>query len=213
MRIIKFAVFSLVVLTSCQSFGPPLPRKYAREFLQSKNYPALLIEKIMKCEKLSEVEFYQLGNSEDKNVRYMIVSNPYTPIPLLTKLAKDPDVMVRQGVAHNTSITKDIIDTLNQGYIVPNVDTRKYDWRVRSELVQNPSVPDDVILEIYEKRQAPLEKIPLAYFALNPNCPEIIKQDIRNSWNSSAKQNLKIIDDKKKAGVYVQWKNGRWYKP
>ena len=40
MRIIKFAVFSLVVLTSCQSFWPSLPRKYAREFLQSKKYPA-----------------------------------------------------------------------------------------------------------------------------------------------------------------------------
>jgi hypothetical protein len=194
----RFTVaFCLLLSASCSSmqFGPPHPRKDALEFLQLKGYPAPLINKIMSGSQISESEFYQFGNSENENVRYMIASNPFTPLSLLTILATDSDALVRQGVAHNRSITKEIIDLLKQ------------DIKVQDALVQNSSVPDDVILKIYDGK-----KVSLAAFANNPNCPMAIQNEIINSGSSLAKKKLESIDYLKKTEVFVQDKDGRWYR-
>jgi hypothetical protein len=48
---------------------------------------------------------------------------------------------------------------------------------------------------------------------MNPNCPESIRKSIVASDDSLAKDWLKIIDEWKKDGRYVQDSAGRWSKP
>ncbi len=107
-------------------------------------------------------------------VRYLIAKNPYTPAGIYEQLMTDRIELVRQGAARSRSISKE------QALVLSHDPS----CRVQSAIVANPSVAESLILEMRQRNR----KIPLSDFAMNIHCPEKIRQEILNSWDSSAKQ-------------------------
>lgn len=191
-RVTLLSYFLLFFICSCKCpIGPPFPEKHARIYLESQGKSNSFISKVNTRERLSEEEFQELSDSPDINVRHLIASNPYISMKLLKKLAQDKDMFVRYGVAGNISISKEVIEFLKNGNSKRKNDT------VLGVLVGNPSVPQETILELYDEND-----IGLRCFAINPNCPERIKQDIRNSWDSGAKKYVEDVERWRKEGKY-----------
>lgn len=152
--------------------------------------------KILDKEKMSREEFDEYSKNPSIYVRMFIAGNPHVPVDIMNKLAEDDNKFVRRSVASNHSITKDLVKKLakERGYFVPRA------------LVSNPSVPEDVILKIHKRG-----KISLAPYAMNPNCPQSIRQEIIDSNDYNATGWLKVTDDWKENGTWVKGKGGRWY--
>jgi len=169
-----------VLLCSCNIMGPPLPEKWGAEYLKSTGVQDETIDKITKSKTLSREEFEKYSRSDDVNVRHLIARNPHIPNDLLSELVKDKNFFVREGVALNTSISREMVDALKKDHLC-----------VVSALVSNPSVPEDVILEIYKSR-----KMHLSCYARNPKCPEIIRDDILKSRDADAMDWLSITKER-----------------
>ena len=168
-----------VLICSCEFHARP--ERHGGEYLKGIGVGDETIDKITKRKDMSRDEFEKYYRCDDVNVRYLISANPHVPSDLLSELIRDKKEFARNGAASNTSINKEMIDILKND---PS-------YSVRASLVKNPSVPEDVILMLYKA-----DKRLMTPCALNPNCPEEIKDDILKSDNKLAKQWLKINEER-----------------
>ena len=85
---------------------------------------------------------------------------------LLAELVKDRDDFVRGGAALSPDLTAEQIERLLND---PSPTTRLY-------VARNPQIPDDVLIRLHEE-----QGIELVWFAMNPKCPEPLKEKMRAS--------------------------------
>ena len=164
----------IAILSSCNLFGPPHPPQDATQYLENNGIDANIIKRIIDRNMLTKDEYKKFSVSNNENVRFMIATNPHTPIDILSELTNDKSDIVLQGVLRNNRLpVKELKKQLIHKHLL------KY-------LVGNQNLPETTILEIYDKNKT----IPLVYFAMNPKCPERIKTIILNSGDFLAKRYL-----------------------
>jgi hypothetical protein len=164
--------------------------------LEKRGYPSDLISRLVDEGKLaaSEVRDFQASRSSD--VRFLVARNPsLTHEQIATSIASSDD-FTRSGAARNTNISSSQIAQL----------TDDESHTVYASLAGNTALADAELLNIREKRN-----LGGLWFALNPNCPESMRESIVASDDSLAKHWLKVVEGWKKDGHYVQDRQGRWH--
>ena len=199
MKISTITIISLaagLLLASCDIAGPAYPEKNGRTYLDTRGYSSDLISRLIDGGKLapSEVRDFQASRSSD--VRFLVARNPSLTHEQITISIDSSDDFTRSGAARNTTLSSSQIAQL----------TNDKSHTVYSSLAGNTALTDAELLRIREKRN--LEGL---WFAMNPNCPESIRESILASDDSLAKDWLKITDGWKKDGHYVQDREGRWH--
>ncbi len=198
----KISIFYLSVLllltTGCNIAGPAFPKKYGSEFLQSHGYSDEIIKAVINQNQLEHKSVIAFSKCDSADVRFLVASNPYLKPDEIDLFMNDNNDFARSGTACNKNLTRSQMLTLMQDS----------SHTVYCKLAGNPSVPEELLLELHNKR-----KPGLVWFATNPNCPESIRQDIQKSSDSLAKRWLEIVDGWKKDGKYIKGNDGRWLKP
>lgn len=169
---------SLLLVVACdqieKSIGPPLPKSDTTVYLEACGASKDLIYRVVELKQLEIEKIQELSVSTNVSVRYLIAKNPFTPEQIYKRLMTDESEFVRQGAARSRSI-----DTEQALALSKDTSTR-----VQGALVANPSVAEALILELRKKNR----NIPLTDFAMNIRCPAKIRQEILDSWDTSAKQ-------------------------
>ena len=169
---------SVMFIVSCDgiksSIGPALPTRDVTVYLESLGSSKDLIRRVTNLQEMEIDKIQELSTSTNVSARYFIAKNPFTPGVIYERLMADGDEFVRRGAARSRSISKEQALILSQD---PSI-------RVQGALVANPSVEESLILAMRQRNR----KIPLTDFAMNIHCPEKIRKEILNSWDSDAKR-------------------------
>lgn len=170
-------IFCCVILTSCIG-GGYLPIRDSKRYMTLTFESPELIQNVLNQKKISDDDFARLSKSWSYNVRSMIALNPYLPKNILTELANDDHELVRRGVAINRSIDRKIIDKLLK-------DPDEY---VVKCLARNPRVPENILLEIYQRFKG--DEYLDTFFLENPKCPPQIRKELEAMRDRWIKKNL-----------------------
>ena len=169
---------SMMFIVSCDaiksSIGPALPKRDATLYLESLGTSKDLIRRVTNLQEMEIDKIQELSTSTNVSVRYLIAKNPFTPLIIYERLMADGDEFVRRGAASSRSISTEQARILSQDS----------SCQVQGNLVSNPSVAESLILELRQRNK----KIPLSDFAMNVRCPDKIRKEILNSWDSDAKR-------------------------
>ena len=117
----------------------------------------------------------RLSRSKSRDVRFLVSSNPNLSEAEIDLFIVDEDDFVRSGAACNTALSSRQIEILRGD---PS-------HTVYCKLAGNPLVPEAVLLQLY--RDGDLD---LVWFAMNPNCPEQVREAIHRSNNTAAQKQL-----------------------
>lgn len=200
MKITNALIISVALsfmLGGCSIAGPAYPEKNGRAYLEKRGVSGNLVARLIDGDKLDPSEVRDLQTSGSSDVRFLVARNPNLSHQQIAVSIADKDDFTRSGAAQNTNLSSSQIDLL----------TNDESHTVYSALAGNTALTDQDLLRLREKRD--LEGL---WFAMNPNCPEIIREAIIASDDSLAKTWLNTTDEWKKAGYYVQDEKGRWYK-
>jgi hypothetical protein len=178
--------------------GPAYPEKNGRAYLEGRGYSKDLISRLIDRKRLTPSEVLDLQASKSSDVRFLVARNPsLSPGQIDVSISHDDD-FTRSGAANNPSLSDAQIELL----------TEDKSHTVYSALAGNPALTKEQLFRIREKRD-----IDDLWFAMNPNCPTLIRESIIASDNSLAKRYLEITAERKKDGSYMQDSDGRWYEP
>jgi hypothetical protein len=186
-----------LLLVSCDIAGPAYPEKNGREYLENQGYVDDLISRLIDGLKLEPAEVEDLQASRSSDVRFLVARNPSLTHLQIDVSISSKDDFTRSGAANNTNLSARQIERL----------TEDPSHTVYSALAGNTALSEEELIRLREKRN-----LGGLWFAMNPNCPESIRQSILASGDTLAKDWLKIIDGRKKDGHYVQNSSGRWSK-
>lgn len=168
-------VSSVITLGGGCIGGVHFPQADAEKYLREQGMSKEEAEKITHLTPLTQEEYTKYSNSNNSDIRYAIALNPHTPEEVLMQLSKDRNMTVRQGLAANKNLPANLAIELSK-------DTK----RVLQTLAGNPSVPEETLLDIFDNKN-----IAPYWFALNPNCPERIRQYIQTQGNDITRITLK----------------------
>jgi len=172
------SVVFLILLCNMGCGGPPRPMYYAQERLSAEHVNQDVIQQLMTWQDVGRDNFETFSQHPDENVRYLVAANRNTPPDILDRLAHDKSDIVFQGIAWNRNLPE---KTLNEQL---KNESRLY------YLVINPKLSSQMLLTIYNEHK----DIPLVRFAMNPNCPEEIKEIIRKSGSYAARRYLEKLE-------------------
>jgi hypothetical protein len=153
------------------SIGPAHPERDARIHLQERKYSNELIERVIARAPIDAATFERLAGEDSIDVKFLIAQNPALPSNLLDQLAKDPSDFVRGGAAQSPHLTRAQIQALSAD---ESVTTQSY-------LAGNPHVPEADLIRLHEKHE-----VPLMWFAMNPKCPQVLKQKMIDTQDEEA---------------------------
>ncbi len=158
--------------------GVHFPQADAEKDLREQGMSKEEAERITHLTPLTQEEYTKYSNSRNSDIRYTIALNPHAPEEVLMQLSKDRNMTVRQGLAANKNLPANLAIELGK-------DTKP----VLQTLVGNPSVPEEILLDIFDNK-----KIAPYWFALNPDCPERIRRYIQTQGDDLARRTLKEND-------------------
>lgn len=146
----------VVGLSGCNE--PPLYESRARDFLEKQGVANPTIERLLRRRPLSAAEIHQLAAFRKViPVLHLLGANPATPETMLRQLAEHPSFEVRTGIAGNPHAPVDLLLGLR---------VRGSYHTVNHYLSRNPSVPANVLIEMFRSGEATE-----LGFAMNPRCP------------------------------------------
>lgn len=186
LQLALLVIISLIVGVGCG--GPPRPMYYAQERLSAEHVNQDLIHQLMTWQDVGRDNFEAFSQHPDENVRYMVAANRNTPPDILDRLAHDKSDIVFQGIAWNQNLPE---KTLNEQ--LKNESRLKY-------LVSNPKLSSQMLLKIYNEHK----DISLTCFAMNPNCPEEIREIIRKSGDYTDKRYLEKLERRDSAKKIIK---------
>lgn len=186
------------LLAGCNIAGPAHPERDGRTYLENHGYPTPFIDRVVNGEKLDHAEVINLSKCRSVDVRFLVARNPNLTHDEIDVFVRDRNDFARSGAAWNTNLSSSQIDIL----------TDDPSHTVYCGLARNEALSENALLRIHKKRNPGI-----LWFAMNPNCPDSIRQEILNSHDDLAKRWLDITDGWKKEGVFKQKGDGRWYKP
>ena len=192
------ATIAVSLLAGCNIAGPAYPERDGRKYLENHGSRSSFVDRVVGGEKLDHSEVLELSKCPSTDVRYLVARNPNLTCEEIGIFIHDKNDFVRSGAACNTSVSLGQIDIL----------TGDSSHTVYCQLAGNTSLSEEALLSIHKKRNPGI-----LWFALNPNCPDAIRQEIVISHDDLAKHWLLVMDGWKREGVYRQNDKGRWYKP
>lgn len=165
------------IMISCGLAGPAYPNKNGAKYLQEKGYSKTIIEAVISISNLDVLEFERLAKEASTDVRFLIAQNPYISKNILIRMASDESDFVRGGAALNSNLSAELIEKLSSD---PSHTTRLY-------VARNPHIPEHYLLDLYVNG-----KMELQWFAMNPKCPEILKQKMIDQNDEGALHWLEV---------------------
>jgi len=156
----------------------------AKICLQEENVDAGTIERFLDGKDIGQDHFLTFSKHNNENVRFWVAANPYTGTDILDNLVHDSSFLVLFGLTKNSNISRAALDVLLQHESL---------WKY---LAGNPRMSEEKLLDIYHRSKG----MRLYYFAINLNCPEEIKKDIRKSNDEIAKNRISYKESIKKDG-------------
>lgn len=192
------AMITGALLAGCNIAGPANPERDGRTYLEKHGHPTSFIDRVVNGDKLDHAEVIDLSKCSSADVRFLVARNPNLTHDEIDIFVRDKNDFARSGAAWNTRLSPSQIDIL----------TDDPSHTVYCGLARNESLSEDALLRIHKQRNPGV-----LWFAMNPNCPDSIRQEIESSHDDLAKRWLDITDGWKKDGVFKQKDNGRWYKP
>ncbi len=201
MNISTASIMSLVVgalFAGCNIAGPANPEKNGRAYLEERGYSGDLISRLVDGQRLEASEVGDLQASKSADVRFLVAKNRSLTHEQIDVSIASKDDFTRSGAANNTNLSSSQIARL----------TDDESPTVYSALAGNTALSDQQLMWIRDKRG-----VDDVNFAMNPNCPEPIRQSIVESGDSLARHWLKVIDEWKAEGRYKQDSAGRWFEP
>lgn len=198
MKTLMIASFTLAAglfLANCNIAGGAYPEKNGRIYLENHGYAEDLISRVVDGKKLRASEVQELQARRSSDVGYLVARNPHLSHEQIAVSMASKDDFIRSGAANNTNLSASQIEIL----------TGDKSHTVYSALAGNTALTDQQLLRIRDKSNPGG-----LWFAVNPNCPKVIRKTIVHSGDSLAKDWLKITDERKKEGYYKQDRAGRW---
>jgi len=181
----KVVISVILLLLGLGFYGcvsaPPTPQQSARSFLNSRGYDDQLVENVVKRRQLLHLQVLELSKSNSTDVRYLVAANPYLSHEEIDLFIGDSSDFVRSGVAFNPALSKEQIAIL----------TKDRSLLVIDQLATNPAVSQAALLRLHREARPGLVSL-----AMNPNCPEEIKNEIRKSGDDLAKYWLRATEEK-----------------
>jgi hypothetical protein len=162
--------------------GGAHPEEDGKAFLKKHGYAQSVIEAIVNHGVLGRQQIVEFSKSQSPDVRFLVASNPNLQPQDIELFLNDRNDYARSGTAYNPNLSPEQIARL--------VDDSSH--TVYCSLARNPAVPTETLLRLHKQRNPGL-----GWFAMNPKCPEVLKDEIRKSGDSLAKQWLDITEGKK----------------
>ena len=173
--------FLLIILLIGGCNGPAFPKRDGKAYMEQKGYPNEIIEAVIYNKQLSPERVVEFSNSKSLDVRYLVAGNPFLASEEIDLYINDKNDFVRSGVALNPNLTGSQIDRV----------FKDSSHTVYSKLAGNPTVPKEILLKLHRERNPGL-----VYFALNPRCPQEIKNEILSSNDNLAKKWLETKNER-----------------
>ncbi len=180
------AWFGATVLLTCVGcgfkIGPAHPEKDGKVFLESHGYAQSVIEVVVNRGVLDRQQLLEFSKCKSADVRFLVASNPHLRAENIDLFLTDPNDYARSGAAYNPNLSSQQMIRL---FFDPS-------HTVYCGLAKNPFVPADLLLRLHKERNPGL-----AWFAMNPKCPDTLKAEIRKSNDDDAKRWLDITEERK----------------
>jgi len=157
--------------------GPAFPKRDGRFFLAEQGYDESLIETVLTGGRLEHWQIVELSKSKSPDVRFLIARNCHLTHEEIDLFIKDSCPFVRSGAACNINLSVPQIERL--------LNDRSH--TVYCKLAHNPSLSEEILLRIHKEHSPGL-----LYFAKNTNCPQEIREQIRQSDDDLAKHHLAL---------------------
>lgn len=164
--------------------GGAHPERDGKAFLEKHGYAQSAIDTVVNRGVMTRQQIEEFRNSKSPDVRFLVSSNPHLQPQDIDLFLNDPDDYARSGTAYNPNLSPEQIGRL----------FRDPSHTVYCSLARNPSVPTNTLLRLHKERNPGL-----LWFAMNPNCPDVLKDQIRKSGDNLAKQWLDITEERKRS--------------
>lgn len=151
--------------------GPADPEGQSRAYLAKRHCSAEVIEQVIALEPLAPALFDRLAAEDSESVKFLIAQNPFLSATWLARLAQDPSDFVRGGAAQSPNLTPAQIQALMAD---ASHTTQAY-------LARNPYVPEADLIRLHEQYS-----IELVWFAMNPRCPQVLRQKMIDTQDEEA---------------------------
>lgn len=186
------------LLAGCDIAGPAHPERDGRTYLENHGHPTPFVDRVVNGDKLDHGEVIDLSKCSSADVRFLVARNPNLTRDEIDIFIRDKNDFARSGAAWNTNLSPSQIDIL----------TEDPSHTVYCGLARNEALSEDALLRLHKKRNPGI-----LWFAMNPNCPDSIRQEIVSSQDDLAKRWLDITDGWKRDGAFRQRDDGRWCRP
>jgi len=149
--------------------SPPLYQKHAREFLLEEKVDDSVIAKLTGRKNLSKSELQELSGFDNISVLHLLAASPSITEEIYNNLSHMNKSDIDLGLASNNKLSLDRIIAFRE--------KGKYST-INGYIATNSAVPSEILLEMYKNKEALNVN-----FAINPNCPAGIMEDIYNKGN------------------------------
>ncbi len=171
----------LILTVGCNR--PAFPERDGRAFLEGRGYSAEAVDAVVLRKPLSHDQIVGFSKSRSPDVRFLVGSNPTLKPEEIELFIDDSNDYARSGTARNTSLTPAQMEKLFHD------DSHT----VYATLAGNSAVPTSMLMRLHKERNPGL-----LWFAMNPNCPPEIVDEINKSNDDLAKHWLQIMQQRKK---------------
>ncbi len=186
------------------------PPKLLQKFSESRDW---YVRRGVACNPNASYDLLKkLSRDSNDRVRVSLGMNPAIPEDIRNYFVDAGDWYAQDGLARNPSTPPDMLRKIYNRYkessqhridlsfalnpklpedIARDIYLREKDRSFSIALqyiAMNPATPSSLLLDIYRDNRSDIR---LIQYAQNPNCPEEIKEDIRNSNDHTAKELLK----------------------
>jgi hypothetical protein len=172
----------VLFLSACVLNRPPLYEKEVSERLQVEASEQGQKDRLVEHEPCDLAFLEKYAASDIVAVRVLITGNPGANDALIDTLSTDDNSFVRAAVASSQRTPRRVLERL----------LGERNIFVRSGLASNGNLTADEIRSLY----ASFEDPPLVRFAMNPNLPPEIREEIVKSDDGLAKEWLKITESR-----------------
>jgi hypothetical protein len=183
--LISVAVMLMAAGCGVEIGGPAHPERDGKAFLEKHGYAPAVIEAVVHRGVLEREQILEFSRSTSADVRFLVAGNPNLQTQDIDLFLNDSNDFARSGTAYNPNLSPEQTDRL--------FSDRSH--TVYCSLARNPSVPTDTLLRLHRERNPGL-----LWFAMNPNCPDTLKDEIRKSRDDLAKQWLEITERQERSG-------------
>lgn len=174
---LRTTILVVVAVFVCWEIGcvnePPLYEHRASKYLAAQGESATVIADLTSGKPLSDQAISRLLGTENVPVLHLVGRNPGASREILERLSEHSNPEVRTGVALNEHAPTDLLIRLR---------SKGRKGIVNDHLAMNPSLPEGVLTEMYNNREAALTS-----FAVNERCPVAIMKDIAKSDDELAR--------------------------